>query len=221
MFATSPLGGPDSAEIVVQMLQSGAEVSPSNPGSIHDGIELAHTALAVGRDGHRRQLLHERLMRTETHFLLDNDLSLIPPLLRELRKNLERMKLCDEIGLLRTTVALSEALTSAIAQGNLEIDPELSEADEGTYQDMIEKRRREQPYADRRVLLIATEMLHEARYMVCHEGPGSALAIPPEGVSPKLMENASTRAYLLLRMLMDEVWYNEQGNEVTLIKRRD
>jgi hypothetical protein len=205
----------------MQLLGSSATGLESNHNAVRDRIGSAVELHAVGGPEKKRQRLHEFLIRTETHFLLDNDLSLIPPILRQLRENLERMSLCDEIGFLRATMALSEALTCAIVQGNLEIDPQLSETDEKVYLEMIEKRRRQQPYADRRVHLIARELLHEARYVVGHEGPNFGFANPPDtaGASPR--EHASARAQVLLRMLMDEVYYNKRGNEVTLIKRRD
>jgi hypothetical protein len=160
-------------------------------------------------------------MRTESHFLLDNDLSLIPPLLSHLRDNLVRMNLCDEAGLMRVNSALGEALMKAIVRGNLEIDPCLHEADPHTFQTMIEERRREKPYRDRRLHVVAKELLHEARYVIRHEGPGFCAANLLKADDPRAFELVSVASMELLRTCMDEVSYDETGNELTLVKRRD
>ena len=68
--------------------------------------------------------------QTESHFVLENDASLIPPLIGHLQANLVRMKLCDENGLIRVAVALREALVNAIQHGNLEVPSDLREGDE-------------------------------------------------------------------------------------------
>jgi anti-sigma regulatory factor (Ser/Thr protein kinase) len=40
----------------------------------------------------------------------------------------------------------------------------------------------------------------------------------PDATDPTNLEKASGRGVLLMRMLMDEVFYNSTGNEVTLVK---
>jgi hypothetical protein len=168
-----------------------------------------------------KQRLRERLLRTESHFLLDNDPALVPPLLGFVRKNLLRANLCDETGLVRVTLALGEALVSAMVQGNLEIDPELWERNVAAYQQLIEERRRQQPYRDRRVRVIAQEMLHEARYVVRHEGPDLDLCALPDLDSPAMLDDLRACGLLLIRTCMDEVTHDATGKEITMVKRRD
>jgi CheY-like chemotaxis protein len=210
-----------SEEIAMQALQRGAASYVPKQNLARDLIETAEGVLAVASAERNQQRLLECLMRTESQFLLDNDPSMIPPLIGHTRANLLRMNLCDETGLIRVTMALSEALTLAIVRGNLEIDPGLREADEKAYQRMIEERRRQKPYRDRRVHVVAKELLHEARYVVRHEGPGFDPSHLPDAGDPAMFDNVSNRGLLLIRTFMDEVMHNEMGNEVTLIKRRD
>jgi CheY-like chemotaxis protein len=210
-----------SEEIAMQALQRGAASYVPKQNLARDLIETTESVLAVASAERNQQRLLECLMRTESQFLLDNDPTLIPPLIGHTRENLLRMNLCDETGLIRVTMALSEALTLAIVRGNLEIDPALREADEKAYQKIIEERRRQKPYRDRRVHVVAKELLHEARYVVRHEGPGFDLSLSPEPGDPTMFDNVSNRGLLLIRTFMDEVTHNETGNEVTLIKRRD
>jgi hypothetical protein len=174
-----------------------------------------------GIDSAGEERLFERLMRSESRFLLDNDLSILPPLLGHLRDNLVRTNLCDEPGLNRVCTALGEALINAIVHGNLEIDPCLREAEPHTYQALIEKRRSENPYRDRRVHVFVKELLHEARYVIRHEGRGFYAATPLGTDGPITLELNCTFNLALIGTLMDEVSHNEMGNELMLVKRRD
>lgn len=210
-----------SEDIALQALQRGAASYVPKQNLARDLGETVENVLGVTSAQRNHQRLLECLMRTESQFLLENDPSLIPPLLGHLRDNLLRMNLCDETGLIRVTMALSEALTSAIVQGNLEIDPELRDQDEKAYQKMIEDRRRQKPYRDRRVHVVAKELLHEARYVVRHEGPDLDQASLPDAEDPGALEKVSARGLVLIRTFMDDVSHNEKGNEVTLVKRRD
>jgi CheY-like chemotaxis protein len=210
-----------SEDIAMQALQRGAASYVPKQNLARDLVETTENVLGVTNAERNHQRLLECLMRTESQFLLDNDPSLIPPLIGHLRENLLRMNLCDETGLIRVTIALSEALTGAIVQGNLEIDAELRDQDENLYQKTIEERRRKKPYRDRRIHVIAKELLHEARYVVRHEGPGFDLSNLSEAEDPTALDKVSARGLLLIRTFMDEVSHNETGNEVTLIKRRD
>jgi anti-sigma regulatory factor (Ser/Thr protein kinase) len=209
-----------SEDITMQMLQPGPASFTSDT-ILARGSAPASEARAVGSAEHNRQRLFDCLMRTESHFLLDNDPSLVPPLLGILRENLQRMNLCDEIGLIRVTVALSEALTSAIVHGNLEIDPQLRDTDERAYQRLVEERRRQKPFRDRRVHVIAKELLHEAHYVVRHEGPGFDLVNLPGADDPGALEKVSARGLVLIGTFMDEVSHNEAGKQVTMLKRID
>lgn len=181
-----------------------------------------HRTPSVGQNAERnQQRLLGCLLRTQSQFLLDNDPSLIPVLLGYLRENLRRADLCDEMGLIRVTAALSEALLGAMVQGNLEIDPELWERDNSAYQRLVEQRRRQKPYCDRRVRVIAQELLHEARYVVRHEGPGFDFSALSDYGAPGFLNNPRACGLLLIRTCMDQVTHNETGNEITVVKRRD
>ena len=109
----------------------------------------------------------------------------------------------------------------AIVRGNLEIDPCLREAEPHAFLTLIKERRREKPYRDRRVHVVAKERLHEARYVIRHEGPGFYAANPVEADALRAFELVSVRSMELTGTCMDEVSHDETGNEVTLVKRRD
>ena len=210
-----------SEEIAARALRKGAASYVPKRNLAHDLAETLEQVLSVLKSGRDQQRLLECLTQTESHFLLDNDPTLIPPLIGHLQENLARMNLCDEIGRIRVSVALQEALVNAIHHGNLEVSSNLREQDEKNYYTLIESRRKEKPYRMRRVHVVAKESPAEAAYVVRDEGPGFDPQTLPDPTDPCNLERCSGRGLLLIRTFMDEVYHNESGNQITLVKRRD
>jgi anti-sigma regulatory factor (Ser/Thr protein kinase) len=59
----------------------------------------------------------------------------------------------------------------------------------------------------------------DAVFVIRDEGPGFEVAGRPDPTEPENLEQAGGRGILLMRTFMDEVLFNERGNEVTLVKR--
>jgi CheY-like chemotaxis protein len=210
-----------SEELAVQALQKGAASYVPKRNLAKDLPDTIESVLGVSKTNRGQQRLLECLVGTESHFILDNDATLIPSLIGHLENNLTRMRLCDENGLIRVAVALREALVNAIHHGNLEIGSHLREKDEKSYYRLIEERREQEPYADRRVHIFAKETNQEALYVIRDEGPGFDPRTLPDPTDPSNLEKVSGRGLLLIRTFMDEVNHNKIGNEITMIKRRD
>jgi serine/threonine-protein kinase RsbW len=56
--------------------------------------------------------------------------------------------------------------------------------------------------------------------VVSDQGEGFDPAIVPDPTDPRFLEVPSGRGLMLMRAYMDEVLFNEKGNEVTMIKTR-
>jgi CheY-like chemotaxis protein len=210
-----------SEELAVRALQSGAASYVPKRELSRDLLEVVETVIDTAhgkRDQHR---LMTSLEQTESRFVLENDPSLIPPLVAYLKQNVFRMSGSDETGLIQTTMALREALLNAMEHGNLQLDSSLRENDEHSYHELARQRRREAPYCDRRVYVQARETRTEAVYVIRDEGPGFDTSRLPDPTDPANLEKRSGRGLLLMRAFMSEVRHNERGNEVTLIRRAE
>jgi CheY-like chemotaxis protein/anti-sigma regulatory factor (Ser/Thr protein kinase) len=210
-----------SDEIAAQALKRGAASYVPKAKLAEDLADTIESVLSVAnaqRDQHR---LLECLTQTESHFVLDNDATLIPPLVGHLEAGLTRMKLSDETGLIQIAIALREAIINAMEHGNLEADSALRERDGGTYSKLLEERRRQEPYKDRRVHVMSRESRDEAMYVVRDEGPGFDPSILPDPTDPGNLEKVSGRGLLLIRTFMDEIHHGDNGRELTMIKRRE
>jgi CheY-like chemotaxis protein len=208
-----------SEEIAVEALRSGAASYVPKDNLAGELVKTVESVLNLADSRRRRHHLRQRLTRMESHFALENDRALIPPLVAELTENLTFMGLCDETELLRVTVALGEALDNAMVRGNLEIGPELRESDEKTYQELIARRHEQPPYRDRLVYVIAKESRLEAIYVIRDEGPGFDTSRLPDSRDPANLEQMTNRGLLLIHAFMDEARHNAKGNEITMVKR--
>ena len=56
--------------------------------------------------------------------------------------------------------------------------------------------------------------------VVRDEGPGFQQKELPDPTDPANLDKLSGRGLLLIQTFMDEIRFNDQGNEITLIKRR-
>ncbi|HMC89922.1 MAG TPA: response regulator, partial [Gemmataceae bacterium] len=185
-----------SEELAVQALQRGAASYVPKRNLANDLPDTIESVLGVAKANRSQLRLLECLIDTQSHFVLENDAALIPSLIGHLENNLTRMRLCDENGLIRVAVALREALINAIHHGNLEIDSSLREKDEKHYCTLVQERRQQEPYLDRRVHVYAKESHHEAYYVIRDEGPGFDPTSLPDPTDPANLEKVSGRGLL-------------------------
>jgi hypothetical protein len=111
---------------------------------------------------------------------------------------------------------LKAALANALYRGNLELSGPLPAPTDSS----VEQRREETPYRDRKTHVNVKLSRDEVRFVIRDEGPGFDVAALPEADDPSVVVAESGRGISLMRSFMDEVRYNDAGNEVTMVKRR-
>jgi CheY-like chemotaxis protein len=208
-----------SEDFAVKALRAGAASYVPKRDLARDLLSTVEEVIEMSQVKRSHRRLMECLTQTESTFVLDNDPALIPPLVGHLKDNVFRMSGSDDTGLIQVTMALREALLNAMEHGNLELDSALREQNNNSYHQLAQERRRQKPYADRRVHVKARETPHEAVYVIRDEGPGFDTRRLPDPTDPANLEKTSGRGLLLIRTFMTEVFHNEKGNEVTLIRR--
>lgn len=184
--------------------------------------DLVHTVERILR-GSFEERGHSHLMHYleagELTFTLDNDPTLIKSLVNLLQQMLRCLPLGDETERLRVGVAVEEALVNACHHGNLEVGGEPGGSDRSAHQGLAARRRGEEPYRDRRIHVRVRLSRDEAVFVVRDEGRGFDVARLAATARPDA-NPGSGRGVVLMRTIMDEVRYNDAGNEVTLVKRR-
>jgi len=207
-----------SEELAVQALEAGAASYVPKHALAQRLLDTVRKVLAVSS----RRRSHSRLMgsmtRSNCTFVLENDSALIAPLISRVQEDCGHMNLYDDSEGTRVGVALEEALANALYHGNLEVDSELREQDDQTYWALAEQRAQQPPYCHRRVYVTAELSREKAVFVIRDDGAGFDPSTLPDPTDPANLEKASGRGILLMRTFMDEVTYNDKGNEVTLVK---
>jgi len=182
--------------------------------------------LTLARADRSHQQLMTCLTQAEFAFVLENEPALIDPLVDLVQQMVAGTQLCEFSGRLQIGVALKEALLNALFHGNLEIGGEMpQEAEDELLQEkdlsLVERRRSELPYRDRRVRVDVKVSREEARFFIRDQGPGFDVAAVPHCGDSEALEAERGRGLSLMRAFMDELTFNAAGNEVTMIKRRE
>jgi CheY-like chemotaxis protein len=209
-----------SEDIAIQALKAGAASYVPKKSLVGDLLETIDQVLAVAAVDRRRQRVLECLEERRSSFLLGNDPDLIAPLISLLQEDLDGIGFGDETTRTRVGVALQEALSNALYHGNLEVSTDLRQDDEQEYFKLAAQRRAEDPYCRRRILVRAEFDRGEATYVIRDEGPGFDTTILDKPIDPEDLMRVGGRGILLIRTFMDEVVFNEAGNQITLVKRR-
>ena len=208
-----------SEETAVRALQKGAASYVPKRSLAQDLAPTVATVLELARHGRPMSRMLEWLSYTESRFVLDNDVTIIPDLIGHLESSITQLKSVDETALIQVGVALREALVNAMYHGNLEVSSQLREGDGRVYEELIAARRSELPYRVRRVHVTARQTPTEVVYVISDEGPGFDPTALPDPTDPLRLEMVHGRGLLLIRTFMDEVTHNERGNEITMVKR--
>ena len=169
----------------------------------------------------RRERAHvlRYLDSSESRFELANDPALIAPLVAYLQDDLARMGFADDHVRSQIGTALLEALSNAMVHGNLEVSSDLRTGDSGPYRELIEERRRSEPWSARRIYCSAQQSPGRVHYVIRDEGPGFDYSQLPDPTRPETMLKAQGRGLYLIHAFMDEVHHNDLGNQIEMTKR--
>jgi CheY-like chemotaxis protein len=214
-----------SEDLAIEALHAGAASYVPKSELAQSLAQVVDEVLALTREDRNYERLNKCQTRAEFTFSLENDTALIDPIVELVQQVITSLGLCDTTGKLRTGMALQQALTNAIVHGNLELTTEqVLESREammtGRSRGPIVERQNMPPYRDRRVFVDVRIDRNEARFVVRDEGRGFDLSqFRHDGNGDSELKRG--RGIRLMRMFMDELTYNEQGNEVTMLKRRE
>ena len=215
--------GHGSEGLAVEALHRGAAGYVPKPQLAERLLEAVGEALSLAKADHTYERLISCLNRCEFDFQLASDAALIDPLVDLVSQMVAGMRLTDATGRFRVGAAVKEALLNAIYRGNLELTfaqlPDVRDGSPaGAAGRLVEERRGQSPYRDRLVNVAVKISPDEARLVIRDQGPGFDPGQVPQAGS---LDDQSGRGLVLMRAFLDEVQFNDRGNELTLVKRRE
>jgi anti-sigma regulatory factor (Ser/Thr protein kinase) len=209
-----------SEDVAIQALEGSAAGYVPKRRLLQDLAGTVERVLA--KTNHERQLsrVMRRITQQESTLVIENDAGLLVALAAQLRESVQTFWQCDEVQVLRIGMAIEEALINACYHGNLELSSSLRDQDDDLYQRLARERARQSPFAQRRVTVQFYCGLRSMRCTIRDEGPGFDPHLLPNPFSDESLIRSSGRGLTLIRSFMDEVRFNDRGNEITLFKRR-
>lgn len=206
-------------QIAVRALQAGAASYVPKTDLSADLAETVRQVLDLADARNTERKLFGCLRSCETHFELRNDPALISPLVAYFLHNLERIGFGDDVARTQVGIALMEAISNAMIHGNLEVGSELRRDKRDEFDRLVDRRRVQQPYCDRRVSCTGSESSRSVEFTIRDQGPGFNAATLPNPLLPENLLRVSGRGVMLIRTFMDFAEYNEKGNQITMRKR--
>jgi anti-sigma regulatory factor (Ser/Thr protein kinase) len=210
-----------SEEIASQALRDGASsyVPKRDLGSSLAGV--VRQVLAVNQAAQSVREVAQFAIESTITLSLQNDEHLVPKVISRLELPMVELNLFDEGERMQIAMALDEALLNAMIHGNLEVSSDLRQTDDGKpYNAMIENRKSVAPYKDRHVIVHMHASLELVTIIIRDEGPGFDCESLRDPTDPENLERAGGRGLLLINAFMDEVRHNDEGNEITMVKRK-
>jgi len=208
-----------SEEIASEALRRGAASYVPKKKLGEDLIDTVERVLAAAREDRTHSRLMHHLTDCDAQFVVGNDMTLIRSLVNFLQQLVRCMPLGDETERLRVGIAVEEALKNAFYHGSLEVKTGDGWPQRKAIEQVARERLFEEPYRNRRIYVRAKIARTEAVFIIRDEGPGFDASQLPDAADPKSHAKSIGRGIILMQTIMDEVRYNADGNEVTLVKR--
>jgi CheY-like chemotaxis protein len=214
-----------SEALAVEALEKGAAAYVPKTHLAEKLVNTMEKALSVTRaDRDYEQLIH-CLTGMELSLSLPSEARLIDPLVSLVQQMIGGVWSYDSAGCVQIGMALREALLNALFHGSLEIDPKqmqdvLDKLRRGEEASVVQDPRQSPTVRDRKILVHVKIDADQARFVVRDEGPGFDIAALPSPRDPAALGADRGRGLPLMGAFMDEIRYNEVGNEVTMVKRR-
>jgi DNA-binding response OmpR family regulator len=182
-------------------------------------VDTLREILSLSVEAERASTLDPLEVRSVT-YELGPDITRIGEVVSELELHLIQLGLCDETGIIQVGVALREALVNAVVHGNLEVASKLHEESPTRFAETVRERQGRSPFKDRIAKLVVTYAPNEAAYTLSDEGPGFDVTTVPDPTAIENLDKPFGRGLMLIRTFMDEVTFNDRGNQIRLVKRK-
>jgi CheY-like chemotaxis protein len=215
-----------SEALAIEALEQGA-ASYVPKSRLADMLEVTiEQVLALAQTDRNYERLTACQTRAEFSFVLDNDSALIDPLVDLIQQIAFRMGLVNTNGRFRVGMALQQTILNSLYHGNLELSGEQIEAARESLlsnpaTNLLQERRMQAPYRDRKIHVDAKITPERLEVKVADEGPGFDVSRAQALLDGAREGLDGGRGLRLMRILMDEVRFNPQGNEVVLVKNRE
>jgi len=151
---------------------------------------------------------------------IGNDFGVVKSIVAFITKDLLNYGILKHEQLFRMNILLKEAIDNAIFFGNLGMDPDIRKENPKLFYKTALQKKDIEPYKDRKVTIQYEISSNSAKYIVRDEGKGFPHADMLDQVDPDNLLRIEGRGLIMIMNFMDEVFWNERGNEITMVRFR-
>jgi len=175
--------------------------------SLHEGFHFSAYAL-------------DHLLQETRTLEIGNDFEGVNRIIAFMTQDLPSYGIQIQEQLFRMNMLLKEAIENAIFHGNLELSSEMRRKNPQLFYKTAEQKRDIDPYKNRRLTLQYDISRNSAKYVVRDEGKGFAHADLLDPADPDNLLRIEGRGLIMIMNFMDEVFWNDRGNEITMVRYR-
>ncbi|MDP6216772.1 MAG: response regulator [SAR324 cluster bacterium] len=211
---------PNDSENALNALQLGAcdyLLKAINP------LELQRTldrVVSLQEGFHFSAYAMDHLLQETRTLEIGNDFTGLNRIIAFMTQDLPSYGILNQEQLFRMNMLLKEAIENAIFHGNLELGSEMRRENPELFYKTAAQKRDIDPYKDRKLILQYDISRNSAKYVVRDEGKGFVHADLLDPADPDNLLRIEGRGLIMIMNFMDEVFWNDRGNEVTMVRYR-
>lgn len=214
--------GQSSVEYAIRALRMGASNLFMKPLAIRDLVKSVFHLVDLHRDFRLADHGLRGLVNERRHFLFRSDELDVPSLMHHLTDRLVPMGFASPNNLDVIAMAFHEALVNALEHGNLELDSGLKAelfTNDDPYGSLRSERMADPHYAGRLIEVRLAMDTERFELEISDEGQGFSGKVLNFPKDSDMVPNCG-RGLPLISLVMDEVHFNEKGNQIRMVLRK-
>ncbi len=178
-------------------------------------IETVAQILLLADNDSRFKKIVRCMMKTEFEFELENDLSIIAPIVEMIQQLSLTQRMMTKNSRVQMGVALEHALLNAMIRGNLELSREDMPV---LNRNLVEDRAANSACRGRRVYFRCLVTRNKIEFLIRNEGPGFDAAGILRSPNPDFTQAGAGRGLVLIQAFMDQVKFGGGGRDLLMSK---
>ena len=218
--------GLKTLDFAISAVKHGAHDYITKPFKLANVRKIVDKVLGYRRNNQRRVKLFEyaQSMRINLDFPTDElDAGVVSDYLSRFLLN---AGFCDKEGFHQCNVAFMETILNAVEHGNLELPSSIKGSDFTKLEefDQLRRQRLADPHYGKRMIRIGFQYSPQMFSLtISDDGPGFEWRkyVAEDNQLRGINTEAYGRGFMLILHIIDEVYFNEAGNSITLVKSRE
>jgi DNA-binding response OmpR family regulator len=208
----------------IEAIKLGAEDFIKKPFDISEVISTIEKTFKKQEEEEDQRAIIKHIAKEDIALEIPTDFEFLNKVINYIFSHVRARWLVGSEDLHDVKVCLYEALYNALEHGSLEIDEEekvaLLELGQAAYREFLVQRLQQEPYKSKRISVNLVISSEDMLVRICDQGRGFDFKNRIGVMNSEELFRSSGRGLLLISSLMDEVSFNDSGNEITMRKLR-